>query len=344
MVPLCLTSQPYDILKPYAKILASDNWDTTGNMVYSHYFSLDDVSGSSATTITAGGAGFIYKAGSRADGNSYTADQTDGTQALIDAGYDKFTMPFYGGFDGLEVKEMEPLINNRGGSNAVIGSTVEESYELNTLRRAIDTVADPELVDMNLLLLPGVTKASITDHMINTCETRADSMAIIDIPYAWTPRHESDNGSESARNAGNTVSQAVTTVRGKGYNSSYAATYYPWVQVREPVSGLPTWCPPSVVALGAMSYGDRTQAPWFAPAGFTRGGLSAGRGGLPVIAVSQRLTSKQRDSLYENNINPIAHFPAEGIVIFGQKTLQADPTALDRINVRRLLIFLKENL
>ena len=329
----------YDILKPYTKALASDNWDTTGNMIYSHYFSLDDVSASSPTTL-----GFIYSRGSRADGNSYTATQTDGTQALIDAGYDKFTMPFYGGFDGLEVKEMEPLINNRGGSNAVIGSTVEESYELNTLRRAIDTVADPELVDMNLLLLPGVTKASITDHMINTCETRADSMAIIDIPYAWTPRHESDNGSESARNAGNTVSQAVTTVRGKGYNSSYAATYYPWVQVREPVSGLPTWCPPSVVALGAMSYGDRTQAPWFAPAGFTRGGLSAGRGGLPVIAVSQRLTSKQRDSLYENNINPIAHFPAEGIVIFGQKTLQADPTALDRINVRRLLIFLKKRI
>jgi phage tail sheath protein FI len=93
-----------------------------------------------------------------------------------------------------------------------------------------------------------------------------------------------------------------------------------------------------------MSYGDRTQAPWFAPAGFTRGGLSQGRGGLPVIAVSQRLTSKQRDSLYENNVNPIAHFPAEGIVIFGQKTLQADPTALDRINVRRLLIFLKKRI
>lgn len=335
----------YDILKPYAKALSAGsgdgNWDTTGDMVYSHYFSLDDVSGSSATTIQASGSGFIYKSGSRADGNSYTAAESDGTQALIDAGYDKFTMPFYGGFDGLEVKEMEPLINNRNG---LIGTSIEASYELNTLRRAIDTVADPELVDMNLLLVPGVTNTSITDHMINTCETRADSMAVIDIQKAWTPRHESADGSESGRNTGNTVSAAVTEIRRKGYNSSYAACYYPWVQVREPVSGLPTWCPPSVVALGAMSYGDRTQAPWFAPAGFTRGGLSAGRGGLPVIAVSQRLTSKQRDSLYENNINPIAHFPAEGIVIFGQKTLQADPTALDRINVRRLLIFLKKRI
>mgnify|MGYP003131974703 FL=1 len=331
----------YDLLKSRNKSLSSNNWDTTGNMIYSHYFSLDDVSGSSTTTITAGGAGFIYKAGSRALGTSWT--KVSGTQGLIDAGYDKFTLPFYGGFDGLEVKEMEPLINNRA-STPVIGTTVEASYELNTLRRAIDTVADPELVDMNLLVLPGVTNTSVTDHMINTCEARADSMAIIDIPNAWTPRHESNDGSQSERNVSNTVARAVSDVRRKGYNSSYAATYYPWVQIREPISGLPTWCPPSVVALGAMSYGDRTQAPWFAPAGFTRGGLSEGRGGVPVIAVSQRLTSKQRDSLYENNINPIAHFPAEGIVIFGQKTLQADPTALDRINVRRLLIFLKKRI
>jgi phage tail sheath protein FI len=81
---------------------------------------------------------------------------------------------------------------------------------------------------------------------------------------------------------------------------------------------------------------------WFAPAGFTRGGLSEGAGGLPVLAVSQRLSSKERDRLYETNINPIAQFPAEGIVVFGQKTLQITPSALDRINVRRLMIFVKK--
>jgi phage tail sheath protein FI len=81
---------------------------------------------------------------------------------------------------------------------------------------------------------------------------------------------------------------------------------------------------------------------WFAPAGFTRGGLTEGSAGLPVMQVSERLTSKQRDSLYENNINPIAKFPAEGIVIFGQKTLQPTQSALDRINVRRLMIFVKK--
>ena len=83
---------------------------------------------------------------------------------------------------------------------------------------------------------------------------------------------------------------------------------------------------------------------WFAPAGFTRGGLSEGSAGLPVIGVRERLTSDDRDNLYDVNINPIASFPAEGIVIFGQKTLQVTPSALDRINVRRLLIFVKKEI
>jgi len=334
-----LDQSVYDIAKARAKHIASDNWDTSAQMVYSDIFSLDDVS-SSVDGITSNG--YVYVSGSRAAGTSKTAADGD-PEAIIDAGYDKFTMPLYGGFDGLEVAEMEPIANNR----LLSGKTVANSYEKHTLIRAIDTVADAELVDMNLLVVPGVTDTGITDHMINTCERRRDAMAIIDIPNAYTPRHESSETSESARNASsgaNKVTTAVSSVKQKGYNTSYAACYYPWVQVSAPVSGIPTWVPPSVVALGAMSYGEATQAVWFAPAGFTRGGLSAGRGGLSVLAVSQRLSSKERDSLYEVNVNPIAQFPAEGIVIFGQKTLQAVPSALDRINVRRLLIFIKKRI
>ena len=96
--------------------------------------------------------------------------------------------------------------------------------------------------------------------------------------------------------------------------------------------------------MGALSNTDNIAAPWFAPAGFARGGLSDGGGGVPVLDVSKRLTSADRDSLYEANINPIAKFPAEGIVIFGQKTLQQTASALDRINVRRLLIYLKREI
>jgi hypothetical protein len=102
--------------------------------------------------------------------------------------------------------------------------------------------------------------------------------------------------------------------------------------------------PSSVAAIGAMSYTDRVRAPWFAPAGFNRGGLSSGVAGLPVINVTQKLTSKDRDDLYDANINPIASFPNEGIVIFGQKTLQVTRSALDRINVRRLLLFIKKGI
>ena len=332
----------HDLFKARGGGLSSASWDSSGDMTNSQHFSLDDVSGSENPAIES--TGYVYVAGSRADNKSWTA-VSGGAAAILDKGYDKFTMPLYGAFDGLDITEMEPLVNNRSG---LIGDVANNSYERYTLERAIDTVSDPEIVDMNLLVVPGLTKPALTDRMINTCEQRRDAMAIIDLENAWTARHESNDPSESSRNGygltANSVAEAVNKVKRKGYNTSYAACYYPWVQVRAPVSGLPTWAPPSVVALGAMSYGQATQAVWFAPAGFTRGGLTEGRGGLPVVAVSQRLSSKERDKLYEVNINPIAQFPAEGIVIFGQKTLQATPSALDRINVRRLLIFIKKRI
>ena len=104
------------------------------------------------------------------------------------------------------------------------------------------------------------------------------------------------------------------------------------------------WVPPSIVALGTFSSAQRRSELWFAPAGFTRGGLTEGSAGLPVLQTRERLVSKDRDDLYEANINPIATFPAEGIVIFGQKTLQVTPSALDRINVRRLMIYVKKEI
>ena len=127
-------------------------------------------------------------------------------------------------------------------------------------------------------------------------------------------------------------------------NSSYGCAYYPWVQIRDTISDSLLFVPPSIVALGTFSSAQRNSELWFAPAGFTRGGLTEGSAGLPVIQARERLTSKNRDDLYEANINPIATFPAEGIVIFGQKTLQVTPSALDRINVRRLMIFVKKEI
>ena len=215
-------------------------------------------------------------------------------------------------------------------------------YAYNSVIRAIDTVADAESVVTDIISVPGITNSSVTDYVISVCEARADALAVIDLPNVYIPEHENANLAASARRG--SVASTVSALKGRGINSSYAATYYPWVQVRDTINDQNVWVPPSVVAIGALSYGQKTQALWFAPAGFTRGGLSEGRGGVPVLAVSQRLNSRERDSLYEANINPIAQFPAEGIVIFGQKTLQVTPSALDRINVRRLMIYLKREI
>ena len=130
----------------------------------------------------------------------------------------------------------------------------------------------------------------------------------------------------------------------RGLNSSYGCAYYPWVQINDSLTNKLLWAPPSIVALGTFSSSQRKSELWFAPAGFTRGGLTEGSAGIGVIQTRERLTSKNRDDLYEANINPIASFPAEGIVIFGQKTLQVTPSALDRINVRRLMIYVKKEI
>jgi phage tail sheath protein FI len=114
--------------------------------------------------------------------------------------------------------------------------------------------------------------------------------------------------------------------------------------IRDTINNNTVWVPSSVAALGTFSNSQRQTELWFAPAGFNRGGLSNGAAGIPVVQTALRLTSKDRDTLYAANINPIATFPAEGIVIFGQKTLQVSPSALDRINVRRLMIYLKKEI
>ena len=159
----------------------------------------------------------------------------------------------------------------------------------------------------------------------------------------YTPRAERLSGDGEAASLGS-VSSAVSSLKTRNLNSSYAAAFYPWVQISDNLnSGELVWLPPSVAGLGAMAKSQASSELWFAPAGFNRGGLGSlgGSRGPRVLQARQRLDSKERDSLYEVNINPIATFPAEGVVIFGQKTLQADASALDRINVRRLVLFLK---
>tara|TARA_R110000824_G_scaffold202891_1_gene387125 strand:- start:3154 stop:4233 length:1080 start_codon:yes stop_codon:yes gene_type:complete len=269
---------------------------------------------------------------------TYTRGTGSYATILDSTGVDSFTALLFGGFDGTDITEAAPF-------NSTIldaATSAATSYPFNSVQVAIDSLRDPEVVEYNVAAMPGVKNNTLNRQLVEMCESRGDSLAVIDLKGGYTPKYENTTAETSRLGDVDTV---VLNARNELLiNSSYGAAYYPWVQIRDTSSGQLVWVPPSVAAIGAMSYSQKTADLWFAPAGFTRGGLSTGNAGLPVTAVRERLTSKQRDKLYEANINPIAQFPAEGIVIFGQKTLQATPSALDRINVRRLLIYLKRQI
>ena len=300
-------------------------------MVISWVFSLDNVAGTAGT-------GYTYARSNRKNGLSITAQAGNSYKSPLSGNVDRFTTVLFGGSDGYNITEREPF------RNSGISTTDEkDDYALFSLKKAINIASDADGVQMNAITIPGVTNTTVTDYLLDMVEDRADALALIDIPFAYTPDTE-DTGSAEARNAGNTPTAAANNLASRSINNSYGATYYPWVQIQDTSTNQVLWAPPSVAALGVLSSTDRNQAPWFAPAGFTRGGLSEGAAGIPVLDVSRRLSSDERDTLYETNINPVAKFPAEGIVIFGQKTMQQTASALDRINVRRLMIFLKREI
>lgn len=277
-----------------------------------------------------------YLSGSRQKGTSLSA--VSGWQEVVDDGVNRFTAPLFGGLDGLDVREIEPFRNS-----GMSGATRAKSYAFNTVKAAIEMINDPEIVPMNMATIPGITNTGLTRNLVETCEQRGDALAIIDLPNVYTPFTEGTaSAGDATRGSVATVASALVDEQ---IDSSYGCTYYPWVQVQDTAtSNSRVWVPPSVVALGTMASSAAQSEVWFAPAGFNRGGLSQGAAGLPVLNVSQKLTSRERDTLYEANINPIASFPNEGIVVFGQKTLQITPSALDRINVRRMMIFVKKQI
>ena len=302
---------------------------------YSNIFTLDDI-------VITPGNDVSYASGSynssKTDGQSYT-NVSGNFGGLLDLNVRQFLMPIWGGFDGLDITRPEPFRN----ANIATGGSLDtkNNYLDYTISKALDSVLDDEVVAGNLILMPGITKAAATNKMISVAEKRQDLLAIIDIENDYTPRAES---SDTAANRLGSVTSAISTIKARNLNSSFACTFYPWVQVADNINGGQyVWLPSSVAALGAFAKSQSQSDVWFAPAGFNRGGLGnlGGRRGPRVVQARQRLDSSERDKLYEQNINPIATFPAEGVVVFGQKTLQADQSALDRINVRRLVLLLK---
>jgi len=189
-------------------------------------------------------------------------------------------------------------------------------YDYNDM---INLFGNPEAYQFNLLFTPGLLNdthtGQITNIITNTI-ARGDNMFVADLVTY-----------------GSTVSQAITQAQTR--DTSYAATYWPWVRIIDPATGKHVWVPASTVVPGVYAFNDKVSAPWFAPAGINRGGLST------VLQAELKLTQGNRDSLYANNINPIATLPKQGVVVYGQKTLQKSDSALDRVNVRRLMIELK---
>jgi hypothetical protein len=240
----------------------------------------------------------------------------------------KFTVPFQGGTDGIPSHRVIFTGNE---------STLATSYDLGTnlygfdlssttttgykaYKKALDILSNQDEYDINMLALPGVIHElhpAITNKAIDMVETRGDAFYVMDLATYNT-----------------SINSAVNIV--DGLDTNYAAVYYPWVKVLDTSINKPVLVPPSVIVPGAIAASDAIAAEWFAPAGLNRGVLGN------VIEAKMRLNQAERDALYDAKINPIATFPSTGVCIWGQKTLQERASALDRINVRRLLIALKK--
>ena len=239
----------------------------------------------------------------------------------------KFVFGFQGGFDGqwpaIPVNIGADIIpgNSQGLECTNISSAGSIAY-----KQCIGALGNADEFDINLVVTPGIFSSMhsyITNLVVDMCEARGDCFYIMD--NVVFPNSNQSTGLIDAA-----VAQAAM------YDTNYAATYYPWVKILDTNLNKIISVPPSVVLPAIFAANDNAAAEWFAPAGLNRGGITQ------AVQVLDRLTHQERDTLYEGRVNPIAAFPGQGICVWGQKTLQVAPSALDRINVRRLLIALKK--
>jgi hypothetical protein len=194
-----------------------------------------------------------------------------------------------------------------------------QGISANDYTQSIALLSNQDDYKYNLLVTPGLNTGNASSQItsvISNCQNRGDAIAVIDV-------------------AAYSAQIGTVTNNASTYNNSYAATYWPWLQTIDPDSGKQVWVPASTMIPGVYAFNDRVSEPWFAPAGINRGGLST------VIQAERKIPQSDRDTLYIANVNPIATFPGTGVVVYGQKTLQKAASALDRVNVRRLLIALK---
>ena len=264
---------------------------------------------------------FNGQADASALGDTYSDGTAKVTLALSHIKQRKFVVPMQGGFDSVN-----PAAPKHTAANIV--STNTQGFDCSTsstggttaYKKAINAISNPDEFDINMLVTPGIVHglhSVVTNHAISKMEARGDAFYVLDCVKQ-----------------GDTIATATAAIN--TLDTNYAATYYPWVKIIDRNTSLPVWVPPSVVLAGTIAYTDKVAHEWFAPAGLNRGGLTS------VLEAQTRLTHSERDTLYEDRVNPIASFPGQGVCVWGQKTLQGRPSALDRVNVRRLLIKLKK--
>jgi hypothetical protein len=249
------------------------------------------------------------------DKNSLTG-YTNAAGTLIDKALLKFTVAPAGGFDGWNKYQQY--------DNLYEEFTDAYADNVNSFKAGIDLMASPEEVDINLFATPGIdfsNNDSIITYALEIIEDRADTLYIMDAPRLTI-------GTEKG-----TADEVTSILESTGIDSNYAATYWPWVQLQDPTSGKYTYQSPTFMVVRSMAYTDNVAAPWIAPAGELRGLAPAN-----VVRADVKLKKTDRDTLYQGRINPIATSIQVGVKIDGQKTLQVRQSALDRINVRRLLL------
>lgn len=264
--------------------------------------------------------------------------------------YMKFTNVFYGGFDGLNILD-EDIEDLNDKASAIDGGKSADSYTgglglkgtddgtmsgkgldnniINSYRQAIKIMTDDTAVKHNLLAIPGIREPKITDYAAAMVRDYQMAMYVMDIPAY------DDENSRIFDSGRPDVEYTADAFESRVIDNNFCATYFPDVYITDSVNNRSVMVPASVAALGAIGYNDSKAYPWFAPAGFNRGALGF------VSNVRTRLSVSDRDDLYDKRINPIANFPDGGFVIFGQKTMQIQPSALDRVNVRRMLLEVK---
>ena len=270
--------------------------------------------------------------------------------------YAKFTNLMYGGFDGLNILDKDNrLMNDRASSVEANGlanksngtfthqnlhetsspGTGKDNNIINSYRTAARIMTDPFASRVNIVAVPGIRDAFVTDFVSDLTREYSKAIYLMDIPTYTDPNASGVAARIYSSTQRPSVQETIDTFEARALDNNYVATYFPDVIFEDDINNTTIALPSSIAALKALGFNDTIAYPWFAPAGFNRGALNN------VVNSRVRLNAEDRNVLYEARINPIANFPNGGFVIFGQKTLQQDRSALDRVNVRRMLLEVK---